>query len=240
MLKAMAPAPRQPLNLPDNASKLLLAAQPVLARFFNFKHLAIGGGTALSARWNHRSSFDVDLFTTKFEVTSRVHRRLSEFEDAVASQLGDLELFCALDRGEILFPDRGSVSWLHAPRITTSGLSRQFEPHSGLAMETSAEILAKKLYFRIYLNYDYLPRDLYDLAWAITHEPLQTMKVATRIFTPRDRNILANSLAHLPANAMQAEGRNKLLDPQDPNLAKNAITIIHDYFRRSPSTEQTR
>ena len=236
----MPPSPRQPLNLPDDANKLLLAAQPILAQFFNFKHLTLGGGTALSARWDHRPSFDIDLFTASFEVTNRVHRRLSELEDAIASQAGDLEHFCSLDRGEILFPEGGSVSWLHAPRITSPGRSRQFEPHTGLAIETNAEILAKKLYFRIYANYDYLPRDLYDIAWAITHAPPPTMEAATRIFTSHDRDLLANSFTHLPADTMQAKGRNKLLDPNDPDLARNAITIIRDYFRRTPSIEQTR
>lgn len=236
----MPPSPRQPLNLPDDAEKLLLAAQPILAKFFKLKHLTIGGGSALSARWDHRRSFDVDLFTTKFGVTNRVHQRLSELEEAIASQAAHLEHFCSLDRGEILFPDGGSVSWLHAPRITKPGRSRQFEPHTGLAIETNAEILAKKLYFRIYANYDYLPRDLYDLAWAITHAPPRTMEAATRIFTSRDRNLLANSFIHLPADTMRAKGRNSLLSPRDPDLARNAITIIRDYFRRTPTTVRSR
>ena len=106
----MPPSPRQPLNLPDDAEKLLLAAQPILAKFFKLKHLTTGSGSALSARWDHRPSFDVDLFTTRFEVTNRVHQRLSELEEAIASQAAHLEHFCSLDRGEILFPDGGSVS----------------------------------------------------------------------------------------------------------------------------------
>lgn len=229
----MPPSSREPLSLPDDANRLLQAAQPILAQFFNFKHLVLGGGTTLSARWDHRSSFDIDLFTTSFEVTRRVHRRHAELEAAVASHTGDLEHFCSPDRGEILFPGGGSVSWLHAPRITAPGRSRQFEPHTGLAMETNAEILAKKLYFRIYANYDYLPRDLYDIAWAVTRAPSTTMEAATRIFTSRDRLLLANSFRHLSADTMQAKGRNRLLDPKDPELARNAIAVIRDYFQRT-------
>ena len=238
ILKSMPPSPREPLSLPDDANRLLLAAQPILVQFFNFKHLVLGGGTALSARWDHRPSLDIDLFTTTFEVTRRVHRRHAELEAAVASQEGDLEHSCSPDRGEILFPDGGSVSWLHAPRITAPGRSRQFEPDTGLAIETNAEILAKKLYFRIYANYDYLPRDLYDIAWAVTHAPSTTMEAATRIFTAHDRVLLANSFRHLPADTMQqAKGRNRLLDPKDPELARNAIAVIRDYFQRTSSID---
>lgn len=236
----MPPSPLQPLNLPDEAENLLLAAQPILAKSFNLEHPTVGGGSALSARWDHRPSLDIGLFTTSFEVTNRVHRSLSELEDAIASQAAHLEHFCSLDRGEILFPDGGSVSWLDAPRITKPGRSRQFEPHTGLAIETNAEILGKKLYFRTYSNYDYLPRDLYDLACAITHAPPGTMEAATRIFSPHDRALLASNFSHLPADSMRARGRNRLLSPRDPDLARNAIKIIRDYFQRAPATVRSR
>lgn len=224
----------KPLALPDYATTLLLAAKPLLAQFFDFKHLTIGGGTTLSARWDHRPSFDIDLFTTNFEAANQPYRELSRLQDSIASQPGNLQHFCSLDRGEILFPDRGSVSWLHAPRITTPGFSGQFEPHTGIAFDTNEEILAKKLYFRIYASYDYLPRDLYDVAWAITHEPAATMETATRILSPRDRALLGNSFVHLPADTMQGKGRNQLIDPKDPDLARHAIAIIRDYFQRTP------
>ena len=230
----MPPSSRHPLALPDHATNL------PLAQFFDFKHLTIGGRTTLSARWDHRTSFDIDLFTTNFEAANRPYRELSRLQDSIASQPGNLQHFCSLDRGEILFPERGSVSWLHAPRITTPGFSGQFEPHTGIALDTNEEILAKKLYFRIFASYDYLPRDLYDIAWAITREPPATMEAATRILSPRDRELLRNSFAHFPANTMQAKGRNQLIDPKDPDLARHAITIIRDYFRRMPSIARNR
>ena len=55
--------------LPENAASLLRRVRPVLEQFLDLDRFLIGVGSVLAARWHHRQSFDVGLFSERFDST---------------------------------------------------------------------------------------------------------------------------------------------------------------------------
>ena len=49
-------------NVPEWVILRLNAVLPVLCRYLPVRSIAMGGGTILQARWNHRISEDIGLF----------------------------------------------------------------------------------------------------------------------------------------------------------------------------------
>ena len=120
--------------------------------------VVLGGGTVLMMRMRHRLSRDIDLFLHDAQWLARLTPRLNDRVAAVvrdySEQANSLKLVMA--KGDIDFVVAGSV---------TGG-----EPHETLEfngrkilLETTEEILAKKLYFRAALL---KPRDAFDLVAA--------------------------------------------------------------------------
>ena len=48
-------------EIPPPADAILVQVAPALLQVLNREDIAIGGGTALAARWQHRQSTDIDL-----------------------------------------------------------------------------------------------------------------------------------------------------------------------------------
>ena len=72
---------------------------------------------------------------------------------------------------------------------------------TAVALEPSAEILAKKIGGRILRNNTFVPRDLYDLVIARRSEP-DALACALRCFAPDLLQQIADGLRHLPFDWM--------------------------------------
>ena len=160
------------LKLPDGRRQMLAAAYPVLSRFPGDRNITLGGGSALAARWNHRHSADIDLFLQD----PVHHRRNYQSRDRFRRAFESIDSFracrCAVDGGEISFKDQSaSESRIHSIAVTTMPVSSQVAMGTAICLETSAEILAKKLHKRLIAAHRHLPRDIHDLAWAAKLDP---------------------------------------------------------------------
>lgn len=123
---------------------------------------SFGGGTVLMLRHRHRISKDVDIFVSDPQylgfLTPRLNTKAESLTSSYIEQAGFLKLY--FPEGEIDFV--ASAPLTQAPTTTESLLGRKVE------METSAEIIAKKLWHR---GEQFTARDLFDLALVAEAEP---------------------------------------------------------------------
>ena len=153
--------------------------------------VVLGGGTVLMMRLHHRLSRDIDLFLHDAQwlarLTPRLNDRIAAMVQDYAEQANSVKLVFA--EGDIDFIVAGSVTGI-APteRLDFGG--------RGFALESTEEILAKKLYFRAALL---KPRDVFDLVAASLVDPVATRR-ALEAAAPRREALLRRleSLASLP------------------------------------------
>ena len=216
------------LDLPSGPRELLEAVRVPLARAFGGEnHLRLGGGTALAARWNHRHSTDVDIFVEP-EPYHHFHWNTGgRFNLDVTAAAPVDRLVIARTGAYISFQGLdGHVSVAPAPH----GLPR--DPRSpdtvagtDLPFETTAEILAKKLAFRMALRKELVRRDLYDIAFARERDPaaLQTALDALRT---RELAEIRGAFEDHRADP-KASGQTQLvLAPSDLQLDERADAIV--------------
>ncbi|MDE0627143.1 MAG: hypothetical protein OXH99_12150 [Bryobacterales bacterium] len=103
-------------------------------------------------------------------------------------------------------------------------------------MDSSAEILARKLYYRMGEHGSYLPRDIHDLAWASIHEPV-TFAVSASILILQQHSQVTRHLLSLPPDAMLQTGSSELLNPADGTLAGEAPSTLAGALDRIPGPE---
>ena len=133
-------------------------------------HLILGCGTALIARWEHRWTHDLDSF-----IEAGPYARLQENRIAFERDLRTVrrirEVNVRPHNALILVEDGGEITIATTPAFTGNPRSVDTVRGTAVALETSAEILAKKIGGRILRNNTFVPRDLYDLAIARRSEP---------------------------------------------------------------------
>jgi len=121
-----------------------------------------GGGTVLMLRHGHRLSKDIDLFVPDPQYLGYVNPRLSEVAEAVSADYEENAEFIKfyLPQGEIDIV------------VGTALTAQPFEvvKHAGreIKVERSAEIIAKKMWFR---GEQAKARDLFDLCAVASLEP---------------------------------------------------------------------
>ena len=155
-------------SLPGHLPVAVSNAAEFISRFLPLDEVVLGGGTVLAARWCHRYCADLDFFVTEhaFDRLYTVERRLE-----INRQLERLQATNALathpDTG---FMHDGMRFWLAAtpvtvmrqsiPSISTSG---DIESQTGVTLESTADILYKKLIGRLVGWGSLVPQDVYDL-----------------------------------------------------------------------------
>ncbi len=139
-------------------------------------HWTFGGGTVLMLRYRHRMSKDIDIFVPDPQYLGYVSPRLSDVAEAVSDHYVEGPGFIKLLRPE------GEIDFVASPNLTSDPyeiwelLGRQVK------VETSAEIVAKKLWHR---GDRATARDLFDLALVIEREPVAL--ATARTFLTRHR-----------------------------------------------------
>ncbi|MDE0101161.1 MAG: nucleotidyl transferase AbiEii/AbiGii toxin family protein [Bryobacterales bacterium] len=164
---------------------MLDSTRRLLAHFVREQDVLLGGGTALASRWRHRKSVDIDLFVDPSTYRRNILARSEECLDRLR-QLGFLRLAAVGEEGIGLQHGGGKVDIVACFPVTGHDRSRDVVAGTGIAVETNAEILAKKLHRRILGHGRILPRDLYDLAYARRFEPeaLEAAWDARRVADP--------------------------------------------------------
>lgn len=129
---------------------------------------SFGGGTVLMRRYHHRISKDVDIFIPSPQYLNYLSPHLNDKAEALTTnynlQAGFLKL--VFDEGEIDFVVSGSLTKI--PVVSETIFGRR------VAVETSVEIIAKKVWYR---GDDFTARDLLDLALIAEREPVALREI---------------------------------------------------------------
>jgi predicted nucleotidyltransferase component of viral defense system len=168
------------------------------ARGFGAPDIVLGGGTVLMMRLRHRLSRDIDLFLHDAQWLSLLTPRLNDHVAAMTSNYA--EQANALK----LMLSGGDIDFVVASNVTGTAPSETLEFAGwSLPLESSEEILAKKLYFRAGLL---KPRDIFDLvAVHRTHPDLARRAVAATAPRRGEQLRRLNALKSLPPEAMSAD-----------------------------------
>lgn len=211
-----------PLEL---ASHLIDPLQWVVARLDTWvgRHAyRMGGGSVLAARWGHRDSTDIDLFFDEF-----VQRDLplSNIFDSLLSleksgEIHGLELYSG--RGFLFQRKAVPVSFFATRETTPSPLSEETEAATGIATESSAEILLKKIRARMVRGSGYLSRDAYDLVVAHA-EDAACIDAVFRHIGREERSILSYDSE---SASFQLIDDQRVLSPSYPELIEPIENLI--------------
>ena len=128
---------------------------------------------------------------------------------------------------------KGEISIGTAPAFTDSPRSTDTVRGTAVVLESSAEILAKKIGDRILRNNTFVPRDLYDLVMA-RHCESAALDRALRCFTPDLLQQIADELRHLPCDWMDTHPV-PVVSPSNPVAAQHAprtVRMMLDQRRR--------
>lgn len=163
------------LSLPKGPDLILVKAVEFLDLFWDRSDYVLGGGTALAARWNHRHSADVDLFmeNDRFQsvysvYSTEIRSRLEENK-----KVGSVHQFsCGDDAVAINFVPTESMTLVSTLSLTDEPLTNEYEQQTEVRLESTAEILAKKVYVRMNWRGNYPARDVYDLVVAKYLDPV--------------------------------------------------------------------
>lgn len=157
--------------LPATQSRILQAPWEPLADHLAAENLALGEGTALVARWHHRKSKDVILFTVPGGFR-RAGLLPATLEALIRSTSGLALESLAVDEVSCHATFReGQLDILSRPPIMPETHSGDFVAGTSIRIESNAAILARKIHERILAMGLIYPRDLYDIACAAKLDP---------------------------------------------------------------------
>jgi hypothetical protein len=147
---------------------------------------SFGGGTVLMLRFRHRFSKDIDIFVPDPQYLGHLSPRLNDTVDAMTARYVEQANYIKLyfPEGEIDIVAAGALT--HPSTRVESVLGRPVQ------VETSAEILAKKIYHRAK---EFTARDLFDFALVAEKDPVALTTISHIVRERRD-----TLLARIDAN----------------------------------------
>lgn len=181
-----------------------------------------GGGTVLMRRHRHRLSKDIDIFIDNPEFLGYLTPRLSDVAESLTTDyVEDTEYV------KLVLPD-GEIDFVVAAPLTKRHANRESILGRPFLVETSTEIVAKKVWHR---GATFTARDIFDLAMVSEQEP----EALREIFpTLRDRReaVLARIEAFEPQlretfNALEILEYNRSFD--------ECVAVVRDSLANASS-----
>jgi predicted nucleotidyltransferase component of viral defense system len=139
-----------------------------------------GGGTVLMLRLGHRQSKDIDLFVPDPQYLGYVNPRLSEVAEEISTDYEENAEFIKLRLAD------GEIDIVVGQSLTTESFDLVDYAGRGVRVETSAEIIAKKMWHR---GDRAKVRDLFDL-WAVAVMEPEAIAAAAPFFARKGRAFL--------------------------------------------------
>lgn len=119
---------------------------------------SFGGGTALMLQIDHRESHDIDLFLNDPQILPFLN---PEIQGIPLKQCPDSYDSDGAGVLKLAYRDLGEIDFICAPSIVTHPVAPSEVRGRVVSLESPAEIIAKKVYFR---GWNFQPRDMFDLA----------------------------------------------------------------------------
>ncbi len=153
-------------NINPPAGAILERVAPTLLRLWTEDEIAVSGGAALAAHWNHRLNTDIDI-TVPLTAFRRAGNRIAESlagSFIMGPRHGRFWLSGFCEEGD--FNVTAAEPWL-PPEADPPDREMRF----GIRFESTAEILACGLRHRMYGYGEFVSRDFYDLCAAAESAP---------------------------------------------------------------------
>jgi hypothetical protein len=155
---------------------------------------ALGGGSAMAMRFDHRISYDVDIFLTDAQLLGYLSPRLNDMALALAKSYDESA------NGIKIVTARGDIDFVVSRDLTGDAIVH--ETIDGIATPThsNAEILAKKIEFR---GFAFTHRDMFDLAVLIDREPAsveQALVACSATSIANAAAMIRRQIARLPSD----------------------------------------
>jgi len=171
-----------PTSLPDGVWQVLLQhafslVDEIAAHGIQDPFWTLGGGTVLMLRYGHRMSKDIDIFVPDPQYLGYVSPRLSDVAEGVSDKYVEGPGYIKLLRPE------GEIDFVASPNLTAEPFEMWKLLGRAIKVETSAEIVAKKLWHR---GDRATARDLFDLALVIEREPQALATAGPYLIKHRD------------------------------------------------------
>lgn len=121
-----------------------------------------GGGTVLMLRYGHRFSKDIDIFVPDPQSLGFVTPRLSDVAETITKDYVEGAGYVKL------YLPEGEIDFVAAPNLTRPGFTVETILGHQVRVETSVEIIAKKMWHR---GDRITGRDIFDFALIAEREP---------------------------------------------------------------------
>jgi Nucleotidyl transferase AbiEii toxin, Type IV TA system len=174
-----------------------------------------GGGTALMLQIGHRDSFDVDIFLEDPQTLGFLDPDKSalKFDFRPDSTEGNGSVF-----QRFVFLELGEIDFIVGAPLTDSPTSGRMIAGRQIALESVAEIVAKKVHFR---GRSFRPRDVFDVA-AAARSHAEEMKAALSRFRP-DVEATLRHIKSLNPQFVEDALANLNIRPEFSELASKAL-----------------
>jgi predicted nucleotidyltransferase component of viral defense system len=123
---------------------------------------SFGGGTVLARRYRHRVSRDIDIFVPDPQYLGYFSPRLNDRADALTSRYLETAISVKLYFAE------GEIDFIASSPLTEEPTAVEVIERRSVNVESTAEILAKKIWHR---GRDFTARDIFDFAHVVRREP---------------------------------------------------------------------
>ena len=161
----------RPEHIPAPQGNVAAALFEALTPFIEGRHLSFGGGTVLAARWDHRQSFDVDLFCEPTVYDRLTPRERAQIERAIR-QIEDCSQERTWCEDIATYTEIGQIEATMLPRsVAIEPCATTRLAGTDLALQCNAQILYAKIARRMYQSGEIVVRDAYDLAASAIHDP---------------------------------------------------------------------
>ena len=165
------------LRLDPSPARAVGIAVGILSDWIPVEHLRLGGGTALEARWHHRSSTDLDFFFSPGTVPPGA-LFLKDFDD-IRMDLHRLVRDGVISEEGVVLNGTNHIRFIVGDVPVSFVRTEMFhgdprdevEHDTGVILGGTNDILTKKMYNRLGINHLATQRDAYDFAVARTLAP---------------------------------------------------------------------
>ena len=141
---------------------------------------SFGGGTVLMRRHRHRLSTDIDIFLPDPQLIGHLSPRLNPAVESLTHDYDERANFLKL-----YFP-QGEIDFVISGFLTADPVTVERIHGRDVRVETSAEIIAKKIWYR---GENLTARDLFDFALVAEKEP-RILKIAQDVLQARRTVVL--------------------------------------------------
>ena len=162
---------------------------------------SFGGGTVLMRRYHHRLSKDIDIFVLDPQGLPYLSPRLNDVADSLTSDYVEQSEYLKLN-----FPE-GEIDFVASAPLTKSATVTETIFGRAVEVETSSEIIAKKVWHR---GDRFTARDVFDLALVAEKEP-EALREIRPILRDR-REVIFNRIASQEAAQREAFAALEILD----------------------------